>query len=79
MAGKKSTAEAVPYQVQTLTPVVGGTVRCIAIEPNAFPEHRYAQALYGLVIRCPDGAERTVWVVRDAEGNGAGWADVVRT
>jgi len=74
MAGKPVVG--VSYQAQLLTSVVGGTVKAIALDEQVASARG---VLHGLIIRGADGVERTVWILADAEGNGPGWADVVRT
>jgi hypothetical protein len=58
------------FYLKKLKPLVGGTIVQLArTGPSA--DH-FDQEFFGLVVRLPDGQERTLLFLRDDEGNGPG-------
>jgi hypothetical protein len=53
--------------------LVGGTITQAVIAADG----EYGDANFGFEIRLPSGAVKTVWVLSDPEGNGAGFLEIL--
>jgi hypothetical protein len=58
------------FYLDQLQPLVGATV--LALARTGESDDPLDEELYGLVLRCRDGKERTLLLLSDDEGNGPG-------
>ena len=58
------------FYLKQLQPLVGGTITALA--RTGASDDPLDDELYGFVVKCRDGKERTLILLRDDEGNGPG-------
>jgi hypothetical protein len=56
--------------LQQLQPLIGGTITALA--RTGASDDPLDEELYGFVVQCRDGKQRTLVLLRDDEGNGPG-------
>lgn len=63
-------SSSIDFYLKQLQPLVGGTITALA--RTGASDDSLDEELYGFVVRCRDGKERTLILLRDDEGNGPG-------
>lgn len=63
-------SSSIDFYLKQLAPLVGGTITALA-RSGASDDPLYEE-LYGFVVKCRDGKERTLILLSDDEGNGPG-------
>ena len=63
-------SSSIDFYLKQLQPLVGGTITALA--RTSASDDPLDEELYGFVVRCRDGKERTLILLRDDEGNGPG-------
>ena len=58
------------FYLNQLRPLIGGTI--VALARTGEHTNSLDEELYGFVVRCRDGKERTLILLSDDEGNGPG-------
>lgn len=58
--------------------LVGGKITAVAMDDFDDTIEEYGESLYGLWIEMPDGKKYQATSLRDPEGNGAGYLDIMR-
>ena len=58
------------FYLKQLAPLVGGTITALA--RSGASDDPLDEELYGFVVKCRDGNERTLILLSDDEGNGPG-------
>ena len=60
----------IDFYLKQLQPLVGGTIAALAC--TGASDDPMDEELYGFVVKCRDGKERTLILLSDDEGNGPG-------
>ncbi|MBW8849677.1 MAG: hypothetical protein JF600_02745 [Xanthomonadales bacterium] len=60
----------IDFYLKQLAPLVGGTITALA--RSGASGDPLDEELYGFVVKCRDGKERTLILLSDDEGNGPG-------
>ena len=63
-------SSSIDFYLKQLAPLVGGTITALA--RSGASNDPLAEELYGFVVKCRDGKERTFILLSDDEGNGPG-------
>ncbi len=63
-------SSSIDFYLKQLAPLVGGTITALA--RNGASDDPLDEELYGFVVKCRDGKERTLILLSDDEGNGPG-------
>ncbi len=63
-------SSSIDFYLKQLQPIIGGTITTLARSGPSDDPHD--DELYGFVVRCRDGKERTLILLSDDEGNGPG-------
>lgn len=63
-------SSSIDFYLKQLQPLVGGTITALARTGGS--DDSLDVELYGFVVRCRDGKERTLVLLSDDEGNGPG-------
>ncbi len=63
-------SSSIDFYLKQLAPLVGGTITALA--RGGASDDPLDEELYGFVIQCRDGKERTLILLSDDEGNGPG-------
>jgi hypothetical protein len=63
-------SSSIDFYLKQLTPLVGGTITALA--RSGASDDPLDEELYGFVVKCRDGRERTLILLSDDEGNGSG-------
>lgn len=63
-------SSSIDFYLKQLAPLVGGTITALA--RSGVSDDPLDEELYGFVVKCRDGKERTLILLSDDEGNGPG-------
>ena len=63
-------SSSIDFYLKQLAPLVGGTITALA--RSGASDDPLDEELYGFVVKCRDGKERTLILLSDDEGNGPG-------
>jgi hypothetical protein len=63
-------SSSIDFYLKQLAPLVGGTIT--ALVRSGASDDPLDEELYGFVVKCRDGKERTLILLSDDEGNGPG-------
>lgn len=63
-------SSSIDFYLKQLAPLVGGTITALA--RSGASDDPLDEELYGFVVKCRDGMERTLILLSDDEGNGPG-------
>ena len=63
-------SSSIDFYLKQLQPLVGGTITALA--RTGASDDSLDEELYGFVIQCRDGKQRTLVLLSDDEGNGPG-------
>ena len=63
-------SSSIDFYLKQLQPLVGGTITALA--RTGASDDSFDEELYGFVIQCRDGKQRTLVLLSDDEGNGPG-------
>ena len=63
-------SSSIDFYLKQLAPLVGGTITELA--RSGASDDPLDEELYGFVVKCRDGKERTLILLSDDEGNGPG-------
>jgi hypothetical protein len=63
-------SSSIDFYLKQLQPLVGGTITALA--RTGASDDLLDEELYGFVIQCRDGKQRTLVLLSDDEGNGPG-------
>lgn len=63
-------SSSIDFYLKQLQPIIGGTITTLARSGPSDDQHD--DELYGFVVKCRDGKERTLILLSDDEGNGPG-------
>ena len=63
-------SSSIDFYLKQLQPLVGGTITALA--RTGASDDSLDEELYGFVIQCRDGKQRTLVLLSDDEGNGTG-------
>lgn len=63
-------SSSIDFYLKQLAPLVGGTITALARTGTS--DDPFDEELYGLVVNCRDGRQRTLVLLSDDEGNGPG-------
>lgn len=63
-------SSSIDFYLKQLAPLVGGTITALA--RSGASDDPLDEELYGFIVMCRDGKERTLILLSDDEGNGPG-------
>lgn len=63
-------SSSIDFYLKQLQPLVGGTITALA--RTGASDDSLDEELYGFVVQCRDGKQRTLVLLSDDEGNGPG-------
>ena len=63
-------SSSIDFYLKQLAPLVGGTITALARTGTS--DDPFDEELYGFVVKCRDGRQRTLVLLSDDEGNGPG-------
>ena len=63
-------SSSIDFYLKQLAPLVGGAITALA--RSGASDDPLDEELYGFVVKCRDGKERTLILLSDDEGNGPG-------